>query len=301
MRTTGVRVRATVASCLLVAGVVSTPVGTGVAASDGSRATVPVVFAAASTIATEVEADLHEPGRLTICSSFPRVRFAEMDAAGEPFGADIEIGVELATRLGLEPEVREIPFESLIDAVVGGECDVSVSGQFITQGRLEVIDMIAYREGTPHVIVRAGNPLGIAELVDLCGRSMAVVSGTVHVEIVLGVGDYAGRGIDDQCRAAGRPTVELLEYPDQAEAEGALARGDADAYSGNDFVVVDRPQDFALSAELLPTRNGIGLRQDAPSLSAAIRASLGAMIADGSYLAILEKYDVAHAAVSSPP
>ena len=34
---------------------------------------------------------------------------------------------------------------------------------------------------------------------------MAVVSGTVHVEMVLGVGDDADRGIDDLCRAADSP------------------------------------------------------------------------------------------------
>ena len=135
----------------------------------------------------------------------------------------------------------------------------------------------------------------------LCGRSMAVVSGTVHVEIVLGVGDYAGRGIDDLCRAADQPTVELHEYPSQEEAEDALARGEVDAYSGNDFVVVDRPADFALSAALPPTRNGIGYRKDAESLGVGLRDALSAMMEDGIYIAILERYDVAHVALPSAP
>ena len=250
---------------------------------------------------TEVTADLIQPGRVTVCSSFPRVRFAERDADGKPFGVDIDIGLEIVARLGLDAEVTELPFDSLIDAVVGRRCDVSIAGQFITQGRLALIDMIPYREGTPHVIVQAGDPLGIDELADLCGRSMAVVSGTVHVEIVRGVGDYAGQGIDDECRAAGQPTVDLREYPDQEEAENALAQREVDAYSGNDFVAVDRPQEFALSAALPSIRNGIGVRKDASSLHEAIRGALGAMIADGTYLAILDLYDVGHAALSTPP
>ena len=224
-----------------------------------------------------------------------------MDADRKPFGMDIDLGLELAVRLGLEADVRDMPFEALVDAVIGRECDVSIAGQFITQGRLLIIDMIPYREGTPHVIVRAGSPADIDELVDLCGRTMAVVSGTIHVDIVLGVGDYVGRGIDDQCRGADKPTVDLREYLSQAEAEDALVRGDVDAYSGNDFVTVDRPDDFALSAALPPIQNGIGLRKEAPSLEAGIRAALGSMISDGSYLSILERYDVVHVAVSSPP
>ena len=115
--------------------------------------------------------------------------------------------------------------------------------------------------------------------------------------MVLGVGDYVGRGIDDLCRTADQPTVELHEYPSQAEAEDALAGGEVDAYSGNDFVAVERPADFALSAELPPIRNGIGFRKDAESLGAGIRAALDAMIEDGIYLAILERYDVAHVAL----
>ena len=252
---------------------------------------------ATAALEPEVGRDLLEPGRLSICSPFPRLRFAEMDSEGAPFGVDIDIGIEIATRLGLEADVRDAPFETLIDAVVERQCDVSIAGQFITQDRLAVIEMIPYRGGTPHVVVQAGDPLGIGELVDLCGRSMAVVSGTVHVEMVLGVGDYVGRGIDDLCRTADKPTVELHEYQSQAEAEDALAGGEVDAYSGNDFVAVERPADFALSAELPPIRNGIGLRKDADSLGDGIRAALDAMIEDGVYLAILEQYDVAHVAL----
>jgi ABC-type amino acid transport substrate-binding protein len=66
-------------------------------------------------------------------------------------------------------------------------------------------------------------------------------------------------------------------------------------------VTVDRPRDFALSAALPPTRNGIGHRKGTGSLNGAIRAALTRMIADGTYLAILERYGVAQAALTGPP
>ena len=89
----------------------------------------------------------------------------------------------------------------------------------------------------------------------------------------------------------------VWKYWQMAEAEDALAGGEVDAYSGNDFVAVERPADFALSAELPPIRNGIGFRKDAEALGAGIRVALDAMIEDGIYLAILERYDVAHVAL----
>ena len=217
------------------------------------------------------------------------------------FGVDIEIGEALARQLGLAAEVRELLFDELIDAVAGRRCDVSIAGQFITSGRLARIDMIPYREGVGHVIVRAGNPRAIVELTDLCGRSLAVVAGTVHIEMVRGTGDYSGRGIDDQCAAASAADVNVIEFPAQREAEDALAGGDVDAYVGNDFVTIDRPADFELSAELPPTRNGIGVRLDAAALSAALRQAFGAIIDDGSYLEILARYGATGLRTTSRP
>lgn len=286
------------------AGSLTASLGAPTGSSGSFDATSPAPATAASPSAglgDGLAGDLIGPGRLVICSSFPRPRFAEHDADGRPFGVDIEIGQELALRLGLEPEVRDQLFETLIDSVVDGGCDVSVAGQFITSARLALIDMIPYRQGTPHVVVRAGDPLADGELTDLCGRTLAVVSGTVHIDIIRGLGDYVGRGVDDQCLQAGQALVELREYPSQEEAEDALARGDTDAYVGNDFVTVDRPADFALGMALPPVRNGIGVRKDTASLHAGLRAALGSLIEDGSYLAILERYAMAHVAVTGTP
>jgi len=79
--------------------------------------------------------------------SFNRTRFAERDAEGKPFGVDVEIAQAIAEYTALEPEISELDFDQLIDAVVNRQCDVSVGGQFITQARLEQIDMIRTARG----------------------------------------------------------------------------------------------------------------------------------------------------------
>ena len=284
-----------VLAALLALGATGAPVT--VRGQDASPSTSP----SPSAIASGLEVDLLTPGRLVICSSFPRVRFAERAADGRPFGVDIEIGTGIAAAMGLEPDVRDIPFEMLIDAVTGRRCDVSIAGQFITAARLERIDMIAYRAGTPHVIVRAGDPRAISGLLDLCGRSLAIVSSTVYADMVHGVGDYAGRGLDEQCLAAGLPAIDLREHDSQGSAEAALASGEVQAYIGNDFVTQDRPDEFTLSVALSPIRNGIGHRVDTPDLDRATRAALASMIADGSYLAILDRYGMVHVAIRERP
>jgi polar amino acid transport system substrate-binding protein len=249
-----------------------------------------------------LDAALVRPGELVICSSFPRTRFAEYDSAGRPFGVDIEMGQALAQEMGLVSVVEEVAFEELIGAVAGGgQCDVSIAGQFITSARLQQIDMIPYREGAPHVIVRDGNPGAILSLDDLCGRGFSVVAGTVYADMVRGEGDYAGAGIQDRCSSIGRQPVQLMEFNAQDDAEGALAAGDVEAYAGNDFVTVEQPDTFELAFELPRARNGIGHHKDLLLLDDALRAALRAIIADGTYLGILDRYGSGDAALTITP
>lgn len=246
-------------------------------------------------------AELIRPDHLVICTAFNRTRFAERDADGKAFGVDVEIGEAIADGLGIESELVDVPFDELIDDVVERRCDVSISGQFITQDRLDRIAMIPYREGAPHVIVARGNPLGIHEKADLCGRSFAVVAETVYVDMVRGAADYAGESINDLCLEAGAAPVDLREFPDQQQAEAALGSAEADAYAGNEALVLEHPAQFELTFELPRARNGIGHRLDALALDTAMRTALRTVIADGHYLSILERYGAEGAALTITP
>lgn len=247
---------------------------------------------ATSPAASGLEAELVTPGRFTYCANLRPGRMGFRDENGKPAGVNIELAQEIARRLGLEAEIRETPFEALIDAVAGGLCDISISAQHITRTRLERIDMLPYTQGTQHVVVRAGNPAGIVRLTDLCGKVLAVQTGSTHVDLVLGQGDHSGAGIDRDCASAGRPKVDLREFDDDGDAIEALAGGSADAYIGSDFIAIDRPSEFELATALPPTRNGIGLPKDHPALRAAVDGAFQAMIGDGTYMAILERFGV---------
>ena len=255
--------------------------------------------AATSPDGAGLEAELVTAGRLTFCTNLRPGRMGFRDENGEPAGVNIEIATEIAKRLGLEPEIRESAFEALLDAVAGRQCDVSISSQHITQTRLQRIEMVPYLQGIQHVVVRAGNPAGIVELTDLCGKILAVQTGSTHVDLVLGQGDHSGAGIDRDCATAGKPKVDLREFADDGEAAESLADGKADAYIGSDFVAADRPADFELATALPPIRNGIGLPKDHPALFAAVDGALQSMIGDGRYLEILEEFGVAGLSIAN--
>ncbi len=248
-----------------------------------------------------VESEFLTTDGLIICLPFERSRFAEYDASGTAIGVDVEIGQQIAAKMGREPELVETLFDELINEIVARACDLTIGGQFITQERLELIDMIPYRQGTPHVVVRQGNPLGIDELTDLCGRSFAVVAGTVYVDIVHGRGDYAGQGLDAACADAGAAAIDLQEFDSQAEAEQALAESTVDAYAGNDFVTIDQPDVYDLAVALPLVRNGIGHFRGANTVDDEVRSALRAIIDDGTYADILSRYGVSDIALTDRP
>jgi polar amino acid transport system substrate-binding protein len=261
--------------------------------------TSPSEAASPGPVGSGLEAELVTAGRLTYCTNLRPGRMGFLDATGKPAGVNIELAQEFARRLGLEAEIRETPFEELIDAVAGGLCDISISSQHVTQTRLQRIDMLPYTQGTQHVIVRTGNPAGIRQLTDLCGRILVVQTGSTHADLVLGQGDHVGAGIDKDCTAADRPNVDLRQFDDDADAIEALAKGTADAYIGSDFITVDRSSEFELATALPPTRNGIGLPKDHPALRAAIEGAFQAAIDDGTYLAILDRFGVADVSIAN--
>ncbi|MGH2381259.1 MAG: transporter substrate-binding domain-containing protein [Candidatus Limnocylindria bacterium] len=245
-----------------------------------------------------LDTELASSGHLVSCTDIRGTVMSSFDEDGRPIGVNIELGEEIAARLGLEPQIRDTAFETLIDAVEDGVCDVSISSQHITRSRLERIEMIPITQGTQHVIVRVGDPTGIDTITDLCGKALAVQNGSTHVDLILGLGDHVDAGLDADCQSLGLPSVDLRTFEADQDAVEALASGEADAYIGSDFVTVDRPSEFELSVALPPTRNGIGLAKDKPILFAAVEAALESMIADGAYLAILEKHGVAGISVA---
>jgi polar amino acid transport system substrate-binding protein len=249
--------------------------------------------------ANGLEAELVTAGRFTYCTNLRPGRMGFRDDSGKPAGVNIDLAVEIARRIALAAEIRETPFEDLIDAVASGKCDISISSQHITQTRLARIDMLPYTQGTQHVVVRKGNPAGIVRLTDLCGRILAVQTGSTHVDLVLGQGDHVGAGIDRDCSTAGRPDVDLRQFEDDNAAIEALAGGTADAYIGSDFITVDRSSEFQLATALPPTRQGIGVPKDHPALRAAVDGALQAMIGDGTYLAILDRFGVGDISIAN--
>jgi polar amino acid transport system substrate-binding protein len=283
----------------------STPSGSVPAATSGTGATP-----AASPIAIP-DGQLILAGNLFICSDIPYPPQEFFDDQGNPTGSDIDIGSEIASRLGLIPHIENTVFLTIIPALTGGKCDVIVSAQNINADRLTQVDMIPYFQAGQAFLVQKGNPAGINAPVDLCGKKVAAETGTTEVDNLTGAGDFKKTGFPSICSKAGKPDPTPKPYDKDPDALNALQAGTVDAYFGDLPPVVNyatlHPDQFEVSPipPLAPAIEGISVAKPAAgsatphtALYDAVKTTLIAMINDGTYLTILKKYAVDSGAIT---
>jgi polar amino acid transport system substrate-binding protein len=241
--------------------------------------------------ADELATELAVPGTLTICLALLGEPAAVIDESGEPDGYNVAFARELASRMGLTPSFQQTVFGELTTSIRAHACDVSVSSQNITDSRAAAMALTPYTQSVQPVLVYKGNPLGILELGDLCGRTVSAASGSTHVDFVNGTGDFSDDGLNETCRDAGEEPVEVVTFETETEAVQALVDGEVNAYLGNPNFYYDFVDDLDFSGAALPSAvQGIATALDRPLLTQAVRYALDEMIADGTYRSILLQY-----------
>lgn len=285
-----------VSACSGAASPSPVPTTAPTAAASTEASSAPTVAASvAPTPAPLPSGALVFPTKLVICSDIPYPPQEFFDASGNAIGSDIEIGQEIAKRLGLTPEVQNSVFDTIIAALTGGKCDIIISAQNITTSRVQQVDMIPYFQAGQSFVVAKGNPAGIKSQDDLCGKKIAAETGTTEIDYLNGTGDYKGQGLSAACTAKGKAAITVKSFGKDSDALLALQSGQVDSYFADSpvagYYTVQHPDQFELSGvELGVALEGISVGKSNTALRDAVQQSLVAMINDGTYLSILKKY-----------
>lgn len=267
-------------------------------------------------VATIPADQLAQKGHLLFCTDFPYPPQEYFDDNGNPQGLDIEIGTEIANRVGLKVQFVNSVFNSIIAAVTSGKCDAIISAMNITADRSKQITQIQYFQAGQSFVTLKGNPNKINAPMDLCGKSAAAESGTTEADYLQGTGDYAGKGLTQQCVAAGKQPVNVVVADKDTDALQQLQSGKVVIYSADSpvaaYYTVQHPDQFELAAGgqvLEPALEGIGVPCGSASdctnaplspVATAIQAALKSMMADGTYTKILTKWNLTNGAVTLP-
>lgn len=118
--------------------------------------------------------------RVAMDPSFPP--FEYVDAEGKAVGFDIDLGQELARRMGVEVHFVTTTYDGLYDALVVGRADIILSALYPDPTRTEDFTFTpSYFNAGEVLIVPPDSPIEGPS--DLAGRKVAVVFGTAgHME-----------------------------------------------------------------------------------------------------------------------
>jgi len=134
----------------------------------------------ASNAANHLEA-IKEVGVMKVGTSADYPPFESVDENGNKVGFDIELMEEIATRLGVELEWVDMPFDSLIAAVQEGKIDVSISAFNYSEERDQTIDFSdAYYTSEDAFTVASGFTGTIVNPQDVAAFKVGVQTGTTQ-------------------------------------------------------------------------------------------------------------------------
>ncbi|HEY5638585.1 MAG TPA: ABC transporter substrate-binding protein [Dehalococcoidia bacterium] len=201
-------------------------------------------------------------------------------------GVDIDLAKALAAALGVEAEFINTGWDGIIPALESDDFDALMSAMTITDERSEVIDFVAYITVGTGIVVPAGNPDGVTELADLCGKTVAVQIGTIQVDML--------EAQNDDCT----DKIEIIVFDTNPLAVEDLRTGGSDA-NFSDFPVA--AEDAAKSdgdlevvnTQIAPEPYGIGIRKGSTELKGVLEDAMQAIIDDGTYASILAEWDLA--------
>jgi polar amino acid transport system substrate-binding protein len=300
---------ATMAPTVAAATATSAPAAT--AAPTKPAATATAAATAAPTPVASIPADkLAQKGRLLVCSDIPYPPMEYFDDNGNPVGVDMDLGAEIATRLGLKVQFVNSVFDTIIPAVTSGKCDIILSSMNITDTRKKQVSMIPYMANGQGLVVVKGNPKNINGELDICGQSVAAESGTTNADWLQGVNDYKDAGVPADCAKAGKKAPTVIVTQKDSDALQQLQSGKVVAYAtdspvagyyasqhSDQFQVVGQVIDPIPIGIVFPC--GVENCTNAPltDVGNAVVAAFKSMQADGTYLKILKKWGLDASAI----
>lgn len=214
----------------------------------------------------------------------------EFQRDGKAVGFDVDMMAELARRTGLQSDMLGMEYVGIVPAVQTGRIDAAVSGMYITPAREEVLDFIPYLRIGDQIVVAKGNPAHLGGKDALCGHHLAVAANTLY--------EKTAHSLSDACTAAGQPAIDILAVGSSAVVALSLAQGRAEGAISSTSVISammdNAPDTFEPLGEPFNTasRLGIGLNKANPGLRDALTAALKMMHEDGSYDALLKKWNL---------
>ncbi len=207
-------------------------------------------------------------------AEFPPYEYVE---EGKIIGIDAEIAALIADKLGMELQIVDVAFDSIIPGVQSGKYDMGMAGLTVNDERLEKVNFsTSYAKGVQVVIIPENSD--IKSLDDISGKKIGVQTSTT--------GDiYATDDFGEEA---------ITRYDNGAVAVQALIAGKVDC-----VIIDNEPAKSYVTAneglKILETEYAVEdyaicFNKEDTELQEKVDAALKELIADGSVQRVVDKY-----------
>lgn len=198
---------------------------------------------------------------------------------GEVVGIEVDILNKIAEKMGMELDIQQMDFDSVIPGVQAGKFDVGMSGITVTDKRKENVDFSSvYFMAAQAIVVTDGS--SITGKADLEGKKVSVQTGTTAEEYCMGNG------------------YEVLAFTANNDAAAALTSGKVDAWVVDNEVALAMAPELGLTVldEAMTSEPYAFAFQKGSELVAPFNEALDALLADGTVEKIFQQYGVTYIA-----
>ncbi len=270
--------------------------GSSKKSSTASTATTPAPTSANAAIAAQVPAAIKAKGTLTVGTEAQYAPNEFIAPDGHTvIGMDPDLVKALAAVMGLNVKVVNTTFEAIIPGLASGRYDIGASSFTDTKEREKTVDFVTYLSvGQAFLSKSTGGPK-LNTLAELCGHTISVEKGTVELE--------EAEKQNKRCKSGGERAIKLLVFPGQSGANLALSSGRAEVDYADSPIIAYQVRQLGVSVRSSPTFGAAPYGLAIPKgngMAKPVLEALKVLMANGTYLAILKKWQLQSAAISNP-
>ena len=240
-------------------------------------------------LAQQVDSKISSDGKLVVGTD-PTYEPSEFKQNGKIVGFDVDLGDAVAKKLGLTAQFEESKFDAILPAL-GSRYEIGMSSFTDNPAREKVVDFVTYFSAGTQWASKDPN----FNPDNACGKKVAVQTGTVQA-----TDDLPAR----QKKCAGN-AIQVQQYDAQDEATNSVVLGKADAVLADSPVMAGAVKkvggDLKLVGDVYDSAPyGIAVPKTAGTTKDAILGAVKALMADGTYKAVLDKWGVSGGTINNP-
>src|SRR5712664_548377 len=237
-------------------------------------------------MAIELPPEIAKQGsiKVAIVPNYPPMEFRD-PATNTLTGFDVELGEALGRKLGVKIAWQETSFDQMMPAIATGRVDAILSGMTDLKSRQDTATFVDYLRNGPRFFVQQTRAVEFKDTSALCGKSVGASRRTSFPKLVAAWSD---------AHCDGDP-IKFVGTEGSADARTQLRQGRLDAaVQGGEtlpYMMDLEPGAYIPIGDVFAVQfTGLALSVKEKALQQAIVEALDALIADGSYRALLSKW-----------